>query len=31
MCYMRKPVDEEHLSRCVREALSSGSSPEVGS
>ena len=31
MCYMRKPVDEEHLTRCVREALSSGSSPEEGS
>ena len=31
MCYMRKPVDEEHLTRCVREALSFGSSPEEGS
>ena len=22
MCYLRKPLDEEHLTRCVREALS---------
>jgi FixJ family two-component response regulator len=28
VCYMRKPVDEEHLTRCVREALRSASSPE---
>ena len=24
LCYLRKPVDEEHLTRCVREALKSG-------
>ena len=23
VCYLRKPVDEEHLTRCVREALKS--------
>jgi FixJ family two-component response regulator len=23
VCYLRKPVDDEHLSRCVREALKS--------
>src|SRR5215471_9686805 len=23
VCYLRKPVDEEHLTRCVREALRS--------
>src|SRR5262245_21568277 len=28
VCYMRKPVDEEHLTRCVHEALRSASSPE---
>ncbi|MEH2543631.1 FixJ family two-component response regulator [Bradyrhizobium sp. AZCC 2262] len=28
LCYLRKPVDEEHLTRCVREALSSAGSPE---
>ena len=28
MCYLRKPVDEEHLTRCVREALRSADSPE---
>jgi len=28
MCYLRKPVDEEHLTRCVREALRSGGSPD---
>ncbi|GLR84121.1 two-component response regulator [Bradyrhizobium iriomotense] len=22
VCYLRKPVDDEHLARCVREALS---------
>src|SRR5215831_12732542 len=31
VCYLCKPVDEEHLTRCVREALSFGSSPEEGS
>jgi FixJ family two-component response regulator len=28
MCYLRKPVKEEHLTRCVREALRSADSPE---
>ncbi|MBV9532991.1 MAG: response regulator [Bradyrhizobium sp.] len=28
MCYMRKPVDEEHLTRSVREALRSADSAE---
>src|SRR5262245_16492172 len=28
MCYLGKPVDEEHLTRCVREALRSGSHEE---
>jgi FixJ family two-component response regulator len=28
LCYLRKPVDEEHLTRCVREALKSAGSPE---
>jgi FixJ family two-component response regulator len=28
LCYLRKPVDEEHLTRCVREALSSAGSHE---
>src|SRR5215471_7810322 len=27
-CYLRKPVDDEHLTQCVREALSSAGSPE---
>ena len=27
-CYLRKPVDDEHLSRCVREALRSPDSNE---
>jgi FixJ family two-component response regulator len=27
--YLRKPVDDEHLAQCVREALRSGGSPEV--
>jgi FixJ family two-component response regulator len=27
-CYLRKPVDEEHLTRCVREALKSAGSHE---
>lgn len=31
LCYLRKPVDEEHLTRCVREALSSAGSPEENS
>ena len=28
LCYLRKPVEEEHLTRCVREALQSSGSPE---
>jgi FixJ family two-component response regulator len=28
VCYLSKPVDEEHLTRCVREALKSALSPE---
>jgi FixJ family two-component response regulator len=28
LCYLRKPVDEEQLIRCVREALRSGAPPE---
>ncbi len=28
LCYLRKPVDEGHLTRCVCEALRSGGSPE---
>ena len=28
VCYLRKPVDEEHLTRCVREALRSAGSPD---
>jgi len=28
LCYLRKPVDEEHLTRCVREALRSADSTE---
>jgi FixJ family two-component response regulator len=30
-CYLRKPVDEQDLTRCVREALRSAGSPEEGS
>jgi FixJ family two-component response regulator len=28
ICYLRKPVDEQHLKRCLRAALTSGDSPE---
>jgi FixJ family two-component response regulator len=28
LCYLRKPVDEDHLTRWVREALRSAGSPE---
>ena len=28
LCYLRKPVDEEHLTRCVRDALMSDGSHE---
>jgi FixJ family two-component response regulator len=31
VCYLRKPVDEEHLTRCVREALKSALSLEEDS
>jgi FixJ family two-component response regulator len=31
LCYLRKPVDEEHLTRCVREAFTSDASPEGNS
>jgi FixJ family two-component response regulator len=31
MCYLRKPVDEEHLTRCVREALRSADSLDENS
>ena len=28
ICYLRKPVDEQHLKRCLRAALTFGDSPE---
>jgi FixJ family two-component response regulator len=28
MCYLRKPLDEEQLARCVREALTLAGSPD---
>jgi hypothetical protein len=28
VCYLRKPLDDEHLSRCVREALRSSNEGE---
>jgi FixJ family two-component response regulator len=28
VCYLRKPVDEEHLARCMRDALKSAGSHE---
>ena len=31
LCYLRKPVDEEQLTRCVGEAFRSGRSPEESS
>ena len=31
VCYLRKPVDADHLTRCVREALKAALSPEGGS
>ena len=31
VCYLRKPVDEDHLTRCVREALKSAPSLEEDS
>jgi FixJ family two-component response regulator len=27
VCYLRKPVDEQHLTRCLRAALESGEPP----
>jgi CheY-like chemotaxis protein len=31
VCYLRKPVDGQHLSRCLRAALTSGETPEEDS
>jgi FixJ family two-component response regulator len=31
VCYLRKPVDEKHLMRCLRAALHSGDPPEGNS
>ena len=31
VCYLRKPVDESHLIRCLRAALQSAEQPEEGS
>lgn len=31
VCYLRKPVDEEHLTRCVSAALRSANPPEADS
>ena len=31
VCYLRKPVDEQHLIRCLRAALTSGEPPEESS
>jgi FixJ family two-component response regulator len=31
VCYLRKPVDEKHLMRCLRAALHSGEPPEENS
>ncbi len=31
VCYLRKPVNDEHLIRCLREALRSGELPEENS
>ena len=31
VCYLRKPVDEQHLIRCLRAALTSGEPPEENS
>jgi FixJ family two-component response regulator len=30
VCYLRKPVDQEHLMRCLRNALSSAGMPDEG-
>jgi FixJ family two-component response regulator len=29
VCYLRKPIDEEHLTQCVCAALNSGAPPEA--
>ena len=31
LCYLRKPVDEQHLTRCVRKAFRPAGSPEEDS
>ena len=31
VCYLRKPIDEQHLIRCLRAALPSGELPEENS
>jgi FixJ family two-component response regulator len=31
VCYLRKPVDEKHLIRCLRAALNSGDPPQANS
>ena len=31
VCYLRKPVDDEHLTQCVRKVLRSAGSPEEDS
>jgi FixJ family two-component response regulator len=31
VCYLRKPIDEQHLIRCLRAALTSGEPPEEAS
>jgi CheY-like chemotaxis protein len=31
VCYLRKPVDEQHLIRCLRTALTSGEPTEENS
>ena len=31
VCYLRKPVDDDHLERCLRSALQSGKPPEQNS
>jgi FixJ family two-component response regulator len=31
VCYLSKPVDDDHLERCLRSALGSGKPPEENS
>jgi FixJ family two-component response regulator len=31
LCYLRKPIDEQNLSRCLRAALPSAPNPKRGS